>query len=301
MIKIKNIFGILILVALFFACSNDTIVNPFADIDHEALALSDNDSLVKFLQNHYYDDTVDSVKTLVSGQTALYSDSKLKTLDVEENDIAYKLYVYVLDEGTPTIDNGYPTRVDSVFTKYSGRTLTGTSLATSAFDGNTVGVWLSLTNVVDGWAYGFTQFKGGDLKKDANGGVFNGPITYLNGGKGVLFIPSGLAYPSSNTSNYISSLVDTNIMFYVDLLEFVPNTDHDNDGVPSISEDVDGNGNPNDDDTDSDGFLNYFDTDDDGDGVLTIDEDANGDGNPANDFSDPNNPTLADYLNPDIF
>ena len=36
------------------------------------------------------------------------------------------------------------------------------------------------------------------------------------------------------------------------------------------------------------------------DGLPTKDEDANGDGNPANDFSDPNNPTLADYLNPDI-
>ena len=40
--------------------------------------------------------------------------------------------------------------------------------------------------------------------------------------------------------------------------------------------------------------------DDDGVGVLTEEEDANGDGDPTNDFSDPNNPDLPDYLNPDI-
>ena len=35
--------------------------------------------------------------------------------------------------------------------------------------------------------------------------------------------------------------------------------------------------------------------------VLTKDEDANGDGDPRNDFSDPKNPNLPDYLNPNIF
>jgi FKBP-type peptidyl-prolyl cis-trans isomerase len=302
MTKIKNIFALTLVIAFLFACgdTNNGLVNPFADIDYDALALSDNDSLVKFLNNHYYDTDVDSVKALVSGKTSLFTDSKLVTMNVTENDIDHKLYVYIQSEGTPTVDNGFPTRVDSVFAKYSGRTFSGTSLATSAFDTNTSGIWFSLTSVVDGWSHGFKNFKGGDLKKDANGGTFNGPITYLNGGKGVLFIPSGLGYPSSNVNNYGNSLVDTNIMFYIDLLEFVPNTDHDNDGVPSIFEDIDGDGNPENDDTDSDGFLNFIDTDDDNDGVLTINEDKNGDGNPANDFNDPNNPTLADYLNPDI-
>ena len=54
------------------------------------------------------------------------------------------------------------------------------------------------------------------------------------------------------------------------------------------------------DDTDGDGLPNFTDPDDDGDLVPTKDEDANGDGNPGNDFSDPNKPTIPDYLNPDI-
>ena len=112
-----------------------------------------------------------------------------------------------------------------------------------------------------------------------------------------MFIPSGLAYRNIGTVNI---LANENIMFYIDLFDFVKDTDHDNDGVPSIMEDPDGNGDPRDDDTDGDFIANYLDTDDDNDGVLTRDEDANGDGNPANDFSDPNNPELADYLNPKI-
>ena len=39
--------------------------------------------------------------------------------------------------------------------------------------------------------------------------------------------------------------------------------------------------------------------DDDNDGVLTKDE-GGADGDPINDFNDPNNPTLPDYLNPDV-
>ena len=46
-------------------------------------------------------------------------------------------------------------------------------------------------------------------------------------------------------------------------------------------------------------FLISLDIDDDNDGVLTKDE-GGADGDPTNDFNDPNNPTLPDYLNPDV-
>lgn len=305
MTKIKNILAIIVFAVIIYACGDDGLgYNPFADIDHEALAISDNDSLVKFLKNHYYDSDVDSIKALTSGKIALYDDtSKLKTMSVTENDIDYKLYVYVINEGDPSPDpdKGKPTEVDSVFVKYSGRTLTGTTFSSVNFDSNTTGTWLTLLSVIKGWSYGFTNFKGGELKKDPNtGGVFNGPITYLNSGRGFLFIPSGLAYPSSNTDNYSRSLVDTNLLFYINLLDFVPDTDHDNDGIPTIQEDIDEDGSIFNDDTDEDGAPNYADRDDDGDGILTKNEDANNDGDPTNDFSDPSNPNLPDYLNPDI-
>ena len=306
MFKIKNIVQLLVVFALVYACGDDNFGNnPFADIDHKALALKDNDSIVKFLENHYYDFDVDSVKPLETGKTSIYEDKdNLKIMNVTENDIDYKLYVYVVREGDygADRDKGFPTKFDSVFVKYTGKTFTGTTFSDTNFDQNNSGTWQSLTSVIRGWSHGFTKFKGGELKKGPNGGAFNGPITFLNGGKGVLFIPSGLAYPSSVLTNIqrVPQLVNLNLMFYIDLLTIVDKTDHDNDSVPTYLEDLNDNGNASDDDTDSDGVPNFFDTDDDGDGVLTKDEDRNGNGDPTDDFNDPDNPTLPDYLNPNI-
>lgn len=300
MLKIRHILSVITLAVIMNACDDQNLTNnPFLDVNHEQLAVINNDSIVKFLQNHYYDTAVDSVKPLTSGKQAIFDDSNLKIVDIKENDIDYKLYVYVAQEGADT-NNGNPTFVDSVFVKYQGRIFTGSDLSTAFFDQNTSGTWFNLTSVVRGWSFGFPFFKGGELKTEPNGDPFNGPITYLNGGKGVLFIPSGLGYPSSNSQNWSNTLVDRNLMFYVDLLSVVKDTDHDNDGVPTILEDIDGSNSVADDDTDSNGVPNFFDNDDDGDGVLTKDEDKNGDGDPTNDFNDPDNPTLPDYLNPNI-
>ncbi|AQS93196.1 peptidylprolyl isomerase [Polaribacter sp. BM10] len=266
--KIKNIFFLLLLgVIVMYSCDDDNngFFNPFADINYEELAIKDNDSIVKFLKNNYYDTDLDSVKTLVSGKTSLFEDKdKLKSYKVTENDIEHTLYVYTIEQGKPSPVKGNPTVMDSIYVKYSGQAFANTELLTSNFDRNDTGTWLTLNAVIDGWKYGFTNFLGGELKKDSNGGTLNGPITYLNTGKGILFIPSGLAYSSIDTNNYTSSLVDTNLMFYIELLDIVEDTDHDNDGIPSI------------------------------------DEDADGDGDPTNDFSDNSNPALPDYLNPNV-
>lgn len=266
--KIKNIFLLFLLgVVVMYSCDDDNnaFANPFADINYEELAISDNDSIVKFLKNNYYDVSLDSVKTLVSGKTSLFDDTNnLTSMKVTDNDIEHTLYVYSREEGKPVPAKGNPTVMDSVYVKYSGQAFFNTNLQTSNFDKNENGIWFTLNAVIKGWTKGFTKLKGGELKKDPNGGAFNGPITYLNTGKGILFIPSGLAYTSFNANNYTNNLVDTNLMFYVELLDLVEDTDHDNDGTPSI------------------------------------DEDADGDGDPTNDFSDKSNPNLPDYLNPVI-
>jgi FKBP-type peptidyl-prolyl cis-trans isomerase len=285
--KIKNIVAFAIVALLIYSC-NSSSSTDVDDFDHEAQSLIDNDTLVKFLKNHYYDTTVDSVKAIVSGQTDLYQD--IKSMSITENDIDYTLYYYVNSVGNPKVDKGTPTVMDSVFVKYYGQRIVETDSISTTFDNND-GLWFTLNGVIRGWSHGFTNFKGGDNVTD------NGPITYENGGKGILFIPSGLAYGNVGSG---SILANECLLFYIDLYDFTKDTDHDNDGIASILEDPDGNDEPRDDDTDLDGVPNYFDVDDDGDGVLTINEDANGDGNPANDFSDSNNPTLADYLNPDI-
>lgn len=262
--KIKNIFLLITLgVVLISSCgdTNNGFVNPFADVNYEELALKDNDSLIKFLKNNYYDYSLDSVKTLTTGKTSLFDEtSKLKSIDVIDNDIKHTLYIYVVSEGMPSPIKGNPTTMDSTFVKYSGQAFYNSELQDSSFDSNRneEGNWFTLSSVVRGWAHGFTILKGGENITN------NGPITYKNTGKAVLFIPSGLGYPSSNANNYNSNLVNTNLMFYVELLDIVEDTDHDNDGVPSIN------------------------------------EDADGDGDPRNDFSDTSNPGLPDYLNPNI-
>ena len=201
------------------------------------------------------------------------------------------MYYYMDIEGNPTIDKVNPTVMDSVFVKYYGQRIVSTDSISNTFDNND-GIWFTLNAVIRGWSHGFTNFKGGDNITD------NGPITYENGGKGILFIPSGLGYRNGGSG---SILANECLLFYIDLYDFTKDTDHDNDGVASIFEDPDGDEEPRNDDTDLDGIPNYFDNDDDGDGVLSLNEDKNGDGNPANDFSDTvNNPTLPDYLNPDI-
>ena len=288
--KIKNIFALVIVSILVYSCGSNSS-STIEDFDHEAQALVDSDTLIKFLKNHYYDTSVDSVKTLVSGKVSLYDDKQnLKSIEVTENDIDFTMYYYTKNVGTPTVDKGFPTVMDSVLVKYYGQRIINTESLSTSFDKND-GVWFTLSGVVRGWTHGFTKFKGGDNITN------NGPITFENGGSGVLFIPSGLGY--KNTGNG-SILANECLMFYIDLYDFVKDTDHDNDGVASIFEDPDGDKDPRNDDTDLDGVPNFFDSDDDGDGVLSIDEDKNGDGNPANDFSDPNNPTLPDYLNPDV-
>ena len=73
-------------------------------------------------------------------------------------------------------------------------------------------------------------------------------------------------------------------------------TDHDNDGVPSILEDLNGDRYLINDDTDSDTLPNYRDSDDDGDGTLTKDElDTDNDGV----YDDTDMDGVPDYLDSD--
>lgn len=286
----KLLFLFLSILLIGYACNDDNFGVQVDDFDYEGQALVDNDSILVFLENHYYNDAIDSVQPLVTGATSLLNDSRLITQDVTDFDVDYKLYVFVKSVGNPVPDKGYPTEVDSVLVKYKGQYFNST-VELIDFDERTVNpLWLTLNSVIRGWSHGFTNFKGGENITN------NGPITYANGGKGVLFIPSGLAYGQFGTAGIPPS---SSLMFYIELYDIVENTDHDLDSVPSILEDPDGDGDPRNDDTDGDGFPNFSDPDDDNDGVLTKDE-GGADGDPTNDFNDPNNPTLPDYLNPDI-
>jgi len=90
--KIKNILAIIFSIILIYSCENTTNL-PVDNFDHEAQALIDNDTLVQFLKNHYYDASTDSIKLLTSGKVTLYEE--VNTMSITENEIDYSLYYYV--------------------------------------------------------------------------------------------------------------------------------------------------------------------------------------------------------------
>lgn len=277
--KIKNLLFILSIGLIIFACNDDEKVT-----DPIEQAVVDDKDLIEYLQTHYLNEDDGGIWTIDAGQSSLYDDPRLSVDEITENDIDYKLYYLVEEEGS---ENSFsPSSVDSVYTSYTGMTMDSIVFDTS---GESLR-WFSLTSVIKGWSYGFTHFKGGDIVVNPDESFY-----YENYGQGILFIPSGLAYGVSGSSS-ISG--DTPLIFQITLQD-VNESDHDNDTVLSKNEDLNGNGDLTDDDTDEDGSPDAYDTDDDGDGTLTKDEDANGNGNPMDDDTDGDG--IPDYLDPDTY
>ena len=273
--KLKNLFFILALGFVIFSCKKDDSTDVV--FDAAAQSLLDDEALIEYLQTHYLNDVDGGIWTITNNETPLME--QVETQNVTKNDISYKLYYLKENEGA-TIS---PSRADSVLTTYTGMLLDST-----VFDSRSTLTWLSLTKVIDGWNYGFTNFKGGNRIVNQDESFY-----YENSGKGILFIPSGLAY-----GNFGQILIPENspLVFQI-TLEDVNISDDDNDGIISILEDLDLDGDVKNDDTDEDLIPNYLDVDDDNDGILTRDEDANGDGNPLNDDTD--NDGIPDYLDTD--
>ena len=125
-------------------------------------------------------------------------------------------------------------------------------------------------NLIRGFQEFLPLLKKGDVKVN-NDGTYD----FIDFGIGFVIFPSGLGYYQSGSANIPAY---SPLIFQVNMMT-LNRTDHDNDSVLTIDEDLDGDHNFNNDDTDSDNIPNYLDNDDDGDGILTINEyDKNGDG-----------------------
>ncbi|GAB1309067.1 hypothetical protein KH5_17500 [Urechidicola sp. KH5] len=276
--KLKNLVFFLITAILIAACEDD---NQFEPYDYEGIAIIDDGLLQDYLETHYYDEDVDSIKEVTNGERPFSED--VQTMEVEENDVTYTLYYIVKEQGV-----GYqPSQYDDVLTTYRGELLTGIVFdeRSSIQVGNP---WFNLTGVIRGWAYGFTHFKGGNNISEPNM-----PIEFEDFSTGFLFIPSGLGYAGSVQG----SIPPSSPLVFTVSLHHAAAADHDEDGVPTNAEDIDGDGDPTNDNTDGDLLANFFDADDDGDGILTRNEDADGDGDPTNDDTDGDG--TPDYLDAD--
>ncbi len=259
----------------FLSCKKDnntTEVTPPRDRGEQQII--DNDSIVGYLETHYYnsgdfvsnpDPSIDDLvitelsdgETVPDGSTLLMDAVEKKSVVYAETD--YDFYILKLNQG----GGDSPTFADDIRVLYEGFTLDD-----NVFDSNTIIPYyadLITQVVVEGWRRVFPEFNTAESFVENE----DGTLDYMNKGLGVMFLPSGLAYFSSPGPSFPAY---SPLIFKFELLQMYQN-DHDGDGIPSYLEDLNGDGEFTlDDDTDGDNIPNYADNNDDGDGVLTKDE-----------------------------
>ena len=207
---------------------------------------------------------IDSISGDNLDKTPIYDQASSFQINVKDSDgnlFPHTAYYVILREGVG--DN--PTVADSVYVRYKGMLLNK-----DVFDQRKIPIWLQAKNVVRGFQEFVPLLKKGNININSDG-----TYDFTNFGIGFIIMPSGLGYYNSATVSIPSY---SPLIFQVEMMT-LNRTDHDNDTVLTIYEDIDGDSNFDNDDTDSDTIPNYYDPDDDGDGVLTKDEyDMDGDG-----------------------
>ena len=288
--KLLLIFSLFVFVV---QCKKDDDDDSFVIRDYNEQVQVDQDLLENFMQTHTYnyedfnnqlnfDIRIDTITEYNSTKPSLLDLAKVQTIDVQNSEgesISHNLYYIIAREGS----NQNISIVDSVYVAYEGKLIDGFTFDKSKFP-----IWLDMANTIEGFREGVSKLKTGFYDENQDG-----TISYKSFGVGIFFLPSGIGYYENSTSTlpeYSPLIFSVKLMSHTD-------TDHDNDGIKSILEDIDGDGKPFGDDSDGDNLWNMYDPDDDGDGVLTIDEidkdndliidDTDNDGVP--DYLDPNN------------
>ena len=262
---------LLVLVLTFNACKGDDgLIDPVEVRDRATQQIADKDTLISYLQTHYYnsgdfegnlnpsiDDLVitklEDGETLPTGNSLLIDDVVTKTttyLDVE-----YEYYYLSINKG----GGETPHFTDQIRLTFSGNLLNG-----EVFDSAVTPTDFDLTALLPGWNRVIPEFSAAESYFE----VGDGTVSFSNFGLGVMFLPSGLAYFSEVNPGIPEY---SQLVFKFEIYQ-TQVSDHDNDGVPSYLEDLNDNMEMFDDDTDGDNFPNFTDTDDDSDGVLTINE-----------------------------
>ena len=288
----KKLFFLVPVLLLFLQCKKEDTTEPYTIRDYSEQVIVDQDLLETYLKTHTYNYEdfnnesdinikLDTISENNSSRVSLFEQANIKTIDVtnaEGQIISHNLYYIIAREGS----NVSPSIADSVYVAYDGILTDG-----STFDNRKFPIWIDLANSLEGFREGVSELRTGKFTENSNG-----TIDYSSFGVGLFFIPSGIGYfenISSGIPEYSPLIFTVKLMTYTD-------TDHDNDGILSIFEDVDGDNKPFGDDSDGDNLWNMYDVDDDGDGILTVNEiDKNNDSI----IDDTNNDGIPDYLDPD--
>ena len=288
----KKLFFLVPVFLLFLQCKKEDTTEPYTIRDYSEQVIVDQDLLETYLKTHTYNYEdfnnesdvnikLDTISDNNSSRVSLFEQASIKTIDVtnaEGQITSHNLYYIIAREGS----NESPSVADSVYVAYDGILTDG-----STFDTRKFPIWIDLANSLEGFREGVSELRTGKFTENSNG-----TIAYTSFGVGLFFIPSGIGYfenISSGIPEYSPLIFTVKLMTHTD-------TDHDNDGILSIFEDIDGDNKPFGDDSDGDNLWNMYDVDDDGDGILTVNEiDKNNDSI----IDDTNNDGIPDYLDPD--
>jgi len=285
--------------------TNDITTVPIRDSGEQAI--EDDEAILAYLQTHFYNTedfqnpaanfnyvvNFDTIAGDNTNKTPIIDSDLLTTKIVRRDSIDYTIYILKIREGA----GDKPTFADSTFQNYKGELLNR-----NLFDNTANPVWfdhpgaLSQANpgiAVVALTQALTEFG------EASGFSINedNTVSWNNDfGIGAVFLPSGLGYFSTSTTGIPSY---SPLIFSFQLYG-VNEADHDQDGIPSYMEDLDGDGILYDDDTTTSGIPNYLNVDDDVDGTPTREEIIiNEDG--SIEFPDTNSNGTPDYLDPDSF
>ncbi|MCA0132365.1 FKBP-type peptidyl-prolyl cis-trans isomerase [Winogradskyella alexanderae] len=280
--KIKTLklaFLLLCVLGVVVACEEDDspIQTEFIEEDRTEQQAKDRDSLLAYLNTHYYNSeffeagtnhTIDDIvitelgegEDVPDGHTLLIQN--ITTRNITYLDVEYEYYFLKLNQG----GGDAPKFSDKVRVRYEGYFVDGGD----TFDQVSTPIDLDLygiafgTGAITAWQRILPEFNssvGFSISED-------NIVSYDDYGLGVMFVPSGLGYfsfPRQGIPQY------SNLIFKFELLQTEVN-DHDGDGIPSFIEDYDNNLDPFDDNTDGDSAPDYIDLDDDNDGVITRNE-----------------------------
>ncbi len=310
----KSLLYLIVFVTTVMSCKKDedstvTVVPPHAlsevvDVNAENIKV--------FLQTHTYNYQefenpasdfdfkikLDTISSSNSNKKSLWEMASSETIKVKSDyfgledgeEIDHTYYYIIARQGV----GESPTIADSSLIKYKGQLFDG-----RVFDESSTYLWQYLPLTIRGYFNAATKLKtGSEIKENADG-----TASYTDSGIGMFFFPSALAY-YGQTQGIISQY--ENLMFTMELGNFVPDTDYDRDGVPSILEDLNADGLLSNDNTDSEvesksysaPVPNHLDSDDDGDGIPTREEIVfNPDGSLS--FPDTDGDGIPDYLDKD--
>lgn len=309
-------FSTFFLILALIACSSDDDRDKPEPPRDEAEVYQENlQEIEEYLETHFYyledsDEGIsyqriafDTIAGDNANKTPLIADESLKSKTVSTSNVDYKLYYLEIQKGNE--EKYQPTFADKVAITYRASNLKNEKFTENAnpevMDMPITSHFLFSKGQLKGTIAGITEFKGASSFEENS----DGTVTYSDDyGLGAVFIPSGLGFfqnpPfSTNVGQYKPFIFSFQLYDAVQM-------DHDDDGIPSFMEDLEGNENLYQTDTDKDGTPNFLDGDDDGDNVPTRDEiiihETDKDWLTPDDleFPDTDNSGTPDYLDPNI-